>query len=322
MRVFDADEVHRLLDYPSLVEALRAAHAADRMPLSRSSVMGEPPGEANKFVSLVAWAAGDVIAVKLVGVFPANLALTPPEPSVQGLVTLFHGATGRPLLAADGAAMTFRKTAADSALGADLLARRDAAVLLVVGAGGLAPHVALAHAAVRPSLREVLIWNRTAGRAAAVAAGLAARGLPARPVSDLDAAVARADVVSCVTMSTVPLVKGALLKPGAHVDLVGAYLPEMREADDDVVRRARLFVDTRHGCDGSGEIAEPVARGLITLGSIEADLFDLCAGRHPGRTAPGDVTMYKNVGGGHLDLFTARHLAARAAVSFEERPRS
>ena len=315
MQVFTADEVHRLLDYPSLVAALHAAHAADRMPLSRSSVMGEPPNETNKFVSLVAWAAGDVIAVKLVGGFPSNLALTQPEPSVQGLVTLFHGATGRPLLVADGAAMTFRKTAADSALGVDLLARRDAEVLLVVGAGGLAPHVALAHMAVRPSIREILIWNRTVGRAEQTAAGLVTQGLPAGPVTDLDAAVARADIISCVTMSTRPLVKGALLKPGTHVDLIGAYLPEMREADDDVVRRARVFVDTRNGCDHSGEIADPIARGLLTFESIEADLFDLCAGRHPGRTAPDAITMYKNVGGGHLDLFTARHLGAIAETA-------
>lgn len=312
MHVFGSDEVHRLLDYPSLIEALRAAHAADRMPLSHSTVLGEPPDEANKFVSLVAWAAGDVIAVKLVGVFPANVALSPPEPSVQGLVALFSGATGRPLLAGDGAALTFRKTAADSALGADLLAREDAEVLLVVGAGGLAPHVAMAHTAVRPSLRDILVWNRTAARADAVAAGLLAQGLPARAVTDLDAAVAQADIISCVTMATRPLIRGALLKPGTHVDLIGAYLPEMREADDDVVRRARLFVDTRNGCDRSGEIAEPIAHGLITLESVEADLFDLCTGRRPGRRTPDEITMYKNVGGGHLDLFTARHLDAVA----------
>ena len=320
MQVFTADDVHRLLDYPSLVEALHAAHAADRMPLSRSNVMDEPSNETNKFVSLVAWAAGDVIAVKLVGVFPSNMALTPPEPSVRGLVTLFHGATGRPLLVADGAAMTFRKTAADSALGVDLLARRDAEVLLVVGAGGLAPHVALAHTTVRPSIREILIWNRTERRAEETAAGLVAQGLPARPITNLDAAVARADIISCVTMSTSPLIKGALLKPGTHVDLIGAYLPEMREADDDVVRRARVFVDTRNGCDHSGEIAEPIARGLLTFESIEADLFDLCAGRHPGRTAPHAITMYKNVGGGHLDLFTARHLRALAETTYSAVP--
>lgn len=312
MQIFGSDDVHRLLDYPSLVEALRAAHAADDMPRTDGRVMEEPPAGENKFVSLVAWAGGDVIAVKLVGVFASNLSLPQPEPSVQGLVALFSGRTGAPLLACDGAAMTFRKTAADSALGSALLSREDAQVLLVVGAGGLAPHVAMAHSAVRPSLRDIRIWNRTGERAEETAAALRAKGYPARATTDLDASVADADIISCVTMATKPLVRGALLKPGAHVDLVGAYLPNMREADDDVVRRARLFVDTRVGYDHSGEIVDPIASGIITLEAIQADLFDLCTGRHPGRQSSEEITMYKNVGGGHLDLFTARHLMETA----------
>ena len=313
MRFISADDVHRLLDYPGLVAALRAAHRADRMPQSRSTILSEPPEDTNKFVSLVAWAPGDTIAVKLVGVFPGNLSRSPPEPSVQGLVVLFDGATGAPTFAGDGAALTFRKTAADSALGADLLARPDAKTLLVVGAGGLSSHVALAHTAVRPSIKEVLIWNRTAARAAAVAEDLRLPGVSVRAVEDLDAAVVEADIISCVTMATAPLVKGALLKPGAHVDLIGAYLPEMREADDDVVRRSTIFVDTRSNWDGSGDIRQPLEAGLITRESVAADLFDLCTGRHPGRTSPDEITMYKNCGGAHLDLFTARHLMALVA---------
>jgi ornithine cyclodeaminase len=317
MRVLDADAVHDLLDYPGLVAALRAAHRADVMPAASALLVGEPPDETNKFLSLVAWAPGDVIAVKLVGVFPSNLSRTPPEPSVQGLVAVFSGHTGGPLLVADGAAMTFRKTAADSALGADFLARADAGTLLVVGAGGLAPHVIMAHTAVRPSIRRVLIWNRTAARAAAVAeamqADLARQAITVEVATDLDAAVPLADVISCVTMTTTPLVRGALLRPGTHVDLIGAYLPEMREADDDVARRGEVFVDLRANCMRSGEIADPIARGVMTPEDVRADLFDLCAGRHPGRAAADTITMYKNAGGGHLDLFTARHLMDRAA---------
>lgn len=311
MNILDAGGVHRLLDYPGLVEALRAAHRDEAMPPASFTVTNEPRDGPNTFVSLVAWAYQDLIAVKLVGVFPGNLALPVPEPSVQGLVALFSGRTGAPLFVCDGAALTFRKTAADSALGAACLARRDAEVLLVVGAGGLAPHVAMAHASVRP-IRRILIWNRTLARAEAVARELARPGIAAEAVSDLDTAVGEADIVSCVTMATAPLVRGALLRPGTHVDLVGAYRPEMREADDDVVRRARLFVDTRNGCDRSGDIRQPIERGLITLDSIEADLFDLCSGRHAGRGSPEEITMYKNNGGAHLDLFTARHLMRRA----------
>jgi ornithine cyclodeaminase/alanine dehydrogenase-like protein (mu-crystallin family) len=314
MLTFDAAQVYRLLDYPSLIAALRAAHATHSMPLTHSHVTGEPPDEVNKFVSLLSWIGGESIAVKLVGVFPGNLSRPVPEPSVQGLVALFDGATGAPLLVADGAAMTFRKTAADSGLGASFLARPDARRLLVVGAGGLAPHVIMAHTAARPSIEHVLVWNRTPARARAVAESVSLPGVAIAATEDLDAAVAEADVISCVTMSTAPLVRGALLKPGAHVDLIGAYLPDMREADDDVARRARVFVDTRHNCTNSGEIADPIAHGILRLEDIAADLFDLCTGRHPGRTDGDAITMYKNVGGAHLDLFTARHLQARATA--------
>lgn len=312
----DARTVDRLLDYPGLIEALRAAHRAGVMPQMRADVMSDTGKDDNKFVSLIAWASGDLIAVKLVGVFPDNVTLTPPQPSVQGLVALMSGDTGAPLLTADGAALTFRKTAADSALGADFLARPDAKTLLVIGSGGLAPHVIAAHLAVRPSIARVLIWNRTPERAVALAQSLRHPPVAIEATPDLDDALPQADIISCVTMATRPLVKGALLKPGAHVDLIGAYLPEMREADDDVVRRAgQIFVDTRSGAEGSGEIATPLAKGLIRREEIIADLFDLCAGRQPGRTSDDQVTMYKNVGGGHLDLFTARHLLTRLTSS-------
>ena len=310
----DAETVDRLLDYPSLIEALRAAHRADAMPQMRTDVMSDAGNSANKFVSLVAWASGELIAVKLVGVFPNNTSLTPAQPSVQGLVVLISGKTGAPLLIADGAALTFRKTAADSALGADFLARRDARTLLVVGAGGLAPHVIMAHLAIRPSITRILIWNRNIDKAEALVRRL--QHLPANlsVVPDLSTALPKADIISCVTMATEPLVRGRLLKPGAHVDLIGAYLPNMREADDDVVRRAgQIFVDTRMGCEGSGEISSPLATGLIKRDDIIADLFDLCTGRHHGRSSDSQITMYKNVGGGHLDLFTARHLLALIA---------
>ncbi|MBM3520513.1 MAG: ornithine cyclodeaminase, partial [Alphaproteobacteria bacterium] len=228
---------------------------------------------------------------------------------------LFDGATGALLLTADGAEMTFRKTAADSALAADYLARREARVLLVAGAGGLGPHVIAAHLAVRPSIERVLIWNRTVARAEALAKSLGTR-IEARAVPRIEDALPEADIVSAITMATAPIIKGALLKPGAHVDLIGAYLPEMREADDDVIRRAgMIFFDNRHGIEESGEVLEPLARGLITREGLAADLFDLCAGRHRGRSGPDAITMYKNCGGAHLDLYTAQYLRERLASS-------
>ena len=305
----DADTVHTHLPYPELVEALRRAHRG-AAPEFAAVVTGDPAGGPNSFLALTAWQPNDMIAAKLVSVFPGNRS----QPSVQGVVVLFDGGDGSVRLVADGAAMTFRKTAADSALGAALLSREDAAVLLVVGAGGLAAHVIMAHTSVRPSLRSVLVWNRTPARAAALAARTAVPGIRVEAVSDLDEALARADIVSCVTMSTEPLVRGELLRPGTHLDLVGSFTPAMREADDEALRRAAVFVDTRNGLERSGEIQHAFATGALSPADIRGDLFELCTGQVPGRTGAGEITVYKNLGGAHLDLYTARHLLKSLGV--------
>lgn len=308
MHVFDAAAVHAALPWPFLIEALRKAHLGE-MPTSEVVVQPDPAGGEGQFVTLPGWAPGGPIVVKMVGVFPLNAALQPPQPAVQGLVTLFDGKTGGPLLIADGAAMTARKTAADSALGAAILARENVEDLLIVGAGALAPHFAEAHLAARPSLRRVTIWNRTSARAEAVAAGLRETGINAAVTDDLDGAVARADVVSCVTMSDTALVKGALLRPGAHLDLVGAYLPTLREADDAALARGTIFVDSRNNMKGGGDLSQAVASGAITWDAVKADLFELAQGKREGRTGAGQITVFKNNGGAHLDLFTASALS-------------
>lgn len=308
MHVFDAAAVHAALPWPFLIESLRKAHFG-AMPASEVVVQSDPAGGEAQFVTLPGWALGGQIVVKMVGVFPQNAALQPPQPAVQGLVALFDGETGGPLLVADGAAMTARKTAADSALGAAILAREDVEDLLIVGAGALAPYFAEAHTAARPSLRRVTIWNRTAARAEAVAAQLRKKGLDATVSHDLDAAVTRADVVSCVTMSDKALVKGALLRPGSHLDLVGAYLPTLREADDMALMRGTIFVDSRNNMEGGGDLSQAVASGAITWDAVKADLFELVQGKKEGRTGAGEITVFKNNGGAHLDLFTASALS-------------
>lgn len=308
MHVFDAAAVHAALDWPFLIEALRKAHLGP-MPASDVLVQSDPAGGKAQFVTLPGWAPGGPVVVKMVGVFPQNASLEPPQPAVQGLVALFDGATGAPLLAADGAAMTARKTAADSALGASILAREDVEDLLIVGAGALAPHFAEAHLAARPSLRRVTIWNRTAARAEAVAAQLREKGIDASAGTDLDGAVARADIVSCVTMSDTALVKGALLRPATHLDLVGAYLPTLREADDAALSRGTIFVDSRNNMEGGGDLSQAVASGAITWEAVKADLFELVQGRSEGRTGADQITVFKNNGSAHLDLFTAAALS-------------
>ncbi|RWF33951.1 MAG: ornithine cyclodeaminase family protein, partial [Mesorhizobium sp.] len=194
------------------------------------------------------------------------------------------------------------RTACASALAASYLARKDASRLLIVGAGALSTFLAKAHSAVRP-ITAIRIWNRTPANAEKVAAGLRAEGLPASVAEDLDAELAEADIVSSATITTQPLVRGALLKPGAHVDLVGGFTPTMRESDDDAIRRARVYVDTRAGATKeAGDIVQPLAAGVLKPDAIIADLHELARGEKAGRQSDGEITLFKSVGAALEDL--------------------
>ena len=313
MQMFDADAVHRLLPYEELIPALQKLHEGE-MPAGDGVYTDDPSGTGNMFVTLPGWLGGRLIVVKMVGVFPGNRDRDPPTGSVLGAVAAFDTETGAPVLVADGEAMTYRKTAAISGLGAALLAPSAPRELLIVGAGGLGPHVAMAHIAARPSISRVRIWNRTASRAVALAATLRAQGVAAEAAPDLDTAVAEADVISCVTMSRVPLVKGALLKPGTHLDLVGAYLPSMRETDDDAMRRGAVYTCCDRDREEVGELALPVVSGALSWDDIRGDVFGLVQGVDQGRTSDDEVTVYKNIGGAHQDVFTATILKQAAGI--------
>jgi ornithine cyclodeaminase len=234
--ILAGDDVARLLPYGDLVDALEAGHRVEPA-VSRRVVFG-PDGSSEAFLGLPAWQPGEAIGVKLVTVFPDNPAAG--KPSVQAIYVLFDGVDGEPRALIDGTELTYRKTAADSALGARFLAREDAATLLMVGAGGLAPHLIAAHRAVRPSLGRILVWNRTPAKAEAVAAGVGGT-----VVESLAEAVPEADVISTATMTAEPLVEGRWIRRGTHLDLVGAFQPDHREVDDDAVVRAEIYVDHR-----------------------------------------------------------------------------
>jgi ornithine cyclodeaminase len=295
--LIDAEELARLLPYPVLVDALEAGHRAP--PADARRLVFGPEGSGEAFLALPAWQPGDAVGVKLVTVFPGNLAAG--KASVQAVFVLFAGDDGRPLALLDGTELTYRKTAADSALGARFLARPDAATLLMVGAGGLAPHLVAAHRAVRPSIERVLVWNRTASRSQALAAAIGGEA-----VDDLEAAVLQADVVCTATMTKEPLVLGRWLRPGTHLDLVGAFQPDHREVDDEAVLRAELYVDDRLATlTEDGDLVMPLQAGLITPDAVRADLYQLCRGEVAGRTDAGAITLFENGGGGHLDLMTA-----------------
>jgi alanine dehydrogenase len=313
VRMVSADEVHRLLDYPSLVKGLKQFHLQDtdeavdlhlKQPLSGDSE--------NVFLALPAWQHDQAIGIKLVTVFPQNEYTGTGLPSVQAVYALFDGQDGRPLALIDGTALTLRKTAADSATGASFLARDDARTMVMVGAGAMAPHLIMAHTAIRPSIDRVWVWNRSPARAEKVAAELELPGIAIEAVQDLESAVREADVISCATMASDPLIRGEWLREGAHLDLVGGYQTHMRESDDACVRRARVYLDSRMFCLGRvGDISQPVDDGVIAETDIVGDLYDLSRGLCRGRENANEITLFKNAGGGHLDLGTARFLLQR-----------
>ncbi len=307
MRFFDSSQVHEALPYISLVPALIDAHDRD-VDLSQSLLQTQPNagGGEDIFLSLPAWQRGHALGAKLVTVFPHNECNGSGLPSVQAVFVLFDGSNGKPGAVVDGTALTLRKTAADSAAGSHFLARKDCENLLVVGAGALAPHLAMAHLAVRPAIRRVSVWNRTPARAEGMVRNLDLPGTEITAVQDLEAAAREADLITCATMAKEPLILGKWLKPGTHLDLVGSFRTDMRECDGEAIRRSSVFVDAPWSAlEDSGELVTAFAEGTLSRGDIQADLFDLARGKHPGRRSGEEITAYKNGGGGHLDLMVA-----------------
>ncbi|MGD9616935.1 MAG: ornithine cyclodeaminase family protein [Alphaproteobacteria bacterium] len=314
MLIVDAESVHRLLDFPSLIEALREMFRDGAEAPARHHHAIEPAApdcSPGTLLLMPAWRVGDALGVKIVTVFPDNSGRS--LPSVYGTYLLLDAATGAPLAVLDGTALTLRRTAAASALAAGHLARPDSAVHLMVGTGALAPYLIAAHKAVH-SIRETRIWGRNPEKSAALAASLASTGIIAVAVSDLAEAAATSDIVTCATLSPEPLVRGAWLKPGAHLDLVGSYRPDMRETDDDAIRRARVFVDTEAALREAGDIVQPLRSGALAHDRIAGDLFGLVRGTSQGRRTADEITLFKSVGTALEDLAAARLAVGRIAA--------
>jgi len=310
MRIITAAEIAGALTYSALVDALAEAFRSDiTVPLRHHHPIRQEQGVPEAMLLLMpAWTPpgnGAFVGTKIVSVYPGNGARN--LPSIYGSYVLCSGETGAPLAILDGTMLTVWRTACASALASRYLSRRDSTRMVMVGAGALAPHLIRAHAAIRP-IRNVTLWNRSREKATALAEGLAGTvpGITFTVATDLQAAVEEADIVTCATISSNPIVSGDWLKPGAHLDLVGGYTPAMREADDAAVRRASLFVDTRMGgLKEAGDIVDPIRRGIIAEGDVKADLFDLARGLHHGRASADEITLFKSVGTALEDLAAA-----------------
>jgi ornithine cyclodeaminase/alanine dehydrogenase-like protein (mu-crystallin family) len=313
MRHFTAAEVDAALDFPSLIDALAEAFRGGFHAPERHHHPIERPGEETATTLLMpAWttlgSADDFLGAKIVNVFPGNGRRG--LPAVQGVYVLQSGATGGPIATLDGTRLTVWRTAAASALAARYLARADAKRLLIVGAGQLAPYLARAHASVRP-IETIAVWNHRPEGAHRLAAALAGEGFNAHVVTRLEDSVRNADIVSCATLSEAPLIAGAWLSAGQHVDLVGAFSMRMREADDAALQRARVFVDTAAAMSEGGDVALGLRAGAITRADIAGDLAALVRGA-PGRGSEHEITLFKSVGASIEDLAAAMLVWKRA----------
>lgn len=305
MRIISAAELEAVLDFGPLVERLRRMFRSGcEAPVRHHHTVPTLGQHAATLLLMPAWQVGRHIGVKIVTVFPENGEKS--LPSVMGAYLLLDGKTGTPLALLDGPTLTIKRTASASALAASYLARPDASRLLMVGTGALAPNLVLAHATVRP-IREVLIWGRSPAKAERLARALGRKGLSVSATDDLEAAARGAHVISCATLAREPLIRGEWLPDGCHLDLVGGFTPEMREADDEAVRRARVFVDTVEGATKeAGDIVQPIAAGVLDAGDIAGDLFALTRGERAGRRFYDQITLFKSVGTALEDLAAAQ----------------
>lgn len=309
MLTISAQDVDRALTETMLVDALQVAFRDGMVqPVRHHHAVERPDGAASTLLLMPAWndfeaagtSEGGFIGVKIVTVSPDNNSIG--KPAVVGLFLLLNGKTGEPVALIDGPRLTTWRTACASALASRWLSREDSSRLLIIGAGAMAPFLVRAHCAVRP-IRQIRIWNRTQANAEKLAATLRAEGFDVSATNDLDGALGWADIISSATISAKPLVRGARLKPGTHVDLVGAFTPELRESDDEAIKKARVYVDTREGATKeAGDIVQALASGALTRDGIVADLYELARGEKQGRRNADEITLFKSVGAALEDL--------------------
>lgn len=307
MRIFDATQTREALPFEKLIPALRALFERGcEVPARHVHEIAAGDGTALASLIMPAWLPGVAYAVKVVNIAPGNAARG--LSALHASVLLHDAVTGVPLALIDGDEVTARRTAAASALAASWLARADARHLLVVGAGRVARLLPAAYRVVRP-IERVTVWARSAAVAQALADELRGDGFDARPAMELGAAAAAADIVGCATLAREPLVHGRWLRAGTHLDLIGSFTPAMREADDDALRGARLYVDTEEALAKSGDLLGPLSRGAIAASDVQGTLAALCRGEAQGRRDAGERTVFKSVGTALEDLAAAMLVA-------------
>ena len=304
MQIINADSVAKTLPYDRLIESLRQAFSIDTISPERTQHKIKANGDSDATLLIMpAWKEGKNIGIKIVSVFPGNVEHN--LSAVHANYFLLDGENGLPKAILDGTELTLRRTACTSALAADYLANHDAKTLLMVGTGNLAPHLVKAHMQVR-NYSKVMIWGRRQKKAEELIALLKFDNIKIDVVKDLKAAVSVADVISCATLSNEPLILGKWLKPGQHLDLVGAFTPEMREVDNQAVALSKIMVDTYDGAlSESGELIDALKEGAIVEKDILAELAEVIKEEKTVRTKADEITLFKSVGTALEDLAAA-----------------
>ncbi|NTZ85644.1 ornithine cyclodeaminase family protein [Burkholderia metallica] len=303
MKHFDTVATRDALDFESLVARLRQAFVDGcHVPLRHSHVVNAGSADEGTVLIMPAWKDHGYLGIKTVNIFPGNAEHG--MPGLHSTYVLYDGRTGRPLAQLDGNEITSRRTAAASALAATYLARRDASRLVLLGAGRVGSLVPLAYRSQLP-ISHVEVWDKDPEAVARLVDRLTNAGFDAAPVTHLEDSVRRADVVTCATLATEPIVHGQWLAPGSHLDLIGSFTPRMREADDDCFRQAEIYVDTDEAAQKSGDLLGPLARNVIAPDRLSRTLTALCRGEAQGRTNDHQRTVFKAVGTALEDLAAA-----------------
>ena len=302
MKHFDTDATRGALAFSRLIPALRDAFAGEASVPPRHVHAVDAGTDHGTLLIMPAWSDAGFLGIKTINIFPGNGARG--LPGLHATYVLYDAHTGVPLALMDGNEITAQRTAAASALGASFLARADARRLLVLGTGRVARLLPAAHAAVR-AIDEVRVWNHRPEGAQALAAQWRSEGWNAQAATDLEAAVREADIVSCATLATSPLVRGEWLAPGSHLDLIGSFTPQMREADPSCFDGARTFIDTDEALAKAGDLLDAIAAGTLARNGVQATLAELCRGTREGRGGHGERTVFKAVGSALEDLAAA-----------------
>lgn len=302
MLIIENDRILPVLKYDRLISKLYETFLSDfKMPLRHHHFYQNAAGAENTLILMPAWNE-QYLGIKQVTVAPSNGELG--LPAIYANYSLMDSRTGQPLAQMDAAELTSRRTACTSALAASYLAKPDAETLLVVGAGKVAQHLVQAHCVVR-KYKRIMIWARNASKGEVLTDSLLQLGYVAESVTDLEQSVRVADVVSCATLSSSPLISGAWLRNGTHLDLIGSHTPATREVDNEAILKSTVYVDSREALHETGELAIPIADGIFDANNVKADIVELCRHNKMMRKDDSEITLFKSAGLAIEDLAAA-----------------